>query len=251
MRELRLKASSEPLLYQQDNSWVFELLSIEEEDDVSSILQVGESHPSTYDLENVKIIFERYKDIPVELAAEESFWTYLTHVNFWSYMTKRWPYKSSDKNINVIYNRFFFGKNQAKYRNGISRLWWYGFITYNELLKDPYHYTKIALRDQERASLLLESANLSRNQVALMAALDILNDLDEMVAEDFIEYIPNQRNKILRPLVKYINDLGGILIWDIFDQDEAKSKMEKFIDELIEDKVIMFKSDKKGPVLTV
>lgn len=245
IRDLKYQASTNPLLYTRSNDWVYDLLNLDIEEDKSKKLKTGPEMVSIYDLHNVKEIYGEYKDIPVELASEESFWSYLTHTSYWNYMIRRWPYKENNSNnsSNIIFNRFFFGNDQPKYRNGISRLWWYGFMTYNQELEDPYYYTEIALRDQERASLLLESVNLSRNKVALMAALDVLDEIDKLKSNGLIEDIFNQRNTLLRPLIKYINEIGAITIWDIFTQKEAREKMNVFIAELKEDGIINFKKE--------
>lgn len=228
-------------LYSENNEiWVKEYL----EDDLnfnnySLKMQVGPKSPSSYDCINAQILYEIYKDIPVELASEESFWAYLTHTEFWDYMLIRWPVNGKESTLN---RRYFFGKEKPYYRNGLSRLWWYAHTTYNHELDDPYYYTKIALKEQERAAILLETVNLSRNRVALFATLDILKMIDDWKDNDVIYPIKDERNVLLRPMMQYINAVGGVLIWDLLSPEEAKEKLMVFIEQLKESDTIKFKT---------
>jgi len=206
--------------------------------ELSHKLKFSDKQPSKYDGENATVIYEMYKHIPLEVASSENFWAYLTHTAFWDYMLTRWPVEDSES---TLLSRYFFGSDKSKYRNGLSRLWWYGHITYDERLDDPYKYTLIATRDQERAAILLETVQLSRNKIALFAVLDILSMIDEWKKNDQIESIVDERNVILRPLMQYVNAIGGVVIWDILTLDEAKEKLMTFINQLIDNQKIIFK----------
>src|SRR4051812_38708832 len=57
------------------------------------------------DFETAIYIFEAYKNLEPIQAADERLWTYLTHVNLYPYMIKRWDavYKTNVKDaINYI-----------------------------------------------------------------------------------------------------------------------------------------------------
>lgn len=228
------------LYSESDSSWVFDYLNdsrIEQKEKRSELI-TGPEDPSKYDFQNAKKIYELYKDVPIELASEENFWAYLTHVEFWDYMIKRWPI---DKKESTMISRYFFGKAKPYYRNGLSRLWWYAHVTYDNELEDPYFYTRIALKEQERAALLLETVNISRNRTALFATLDVLSNIDKWKENDEIYSIKDERNTVLRPLMSYINGIGGVMIWDLLTSEEATKKIMTFIDQLKEDGVIKFK----------
>lgn len=204
----------------------------------SSKMKVGTKTPSSYDSDNAQVLYELYKDIPIELASEESFWTYLAHTEFWDYMLRRWPVDGKETTLNT---RYFFGKDKPYFRNGLSRLWWYAHTTYNKELDDPYYHTKIALKEQERAAILLETVNLSRNRVALFATLDVLKMIDDWKASNKIYSIKDERNVVLRPLMQYVNAIGGVMIWDLLSPEEARGKIMLFIEQLKDDGIIKFK----------
>lgn len=227
-------------LYSKDTDmWVTDYL--EDDSNIinhSSKMKLGPESPSSYDSDNAQVLYELYKDIPIELASEESFWTYLVHTEFWEYMLGRWPVDEKESTLNI---RYFFGKEKPYYRNGLSRLWWYAHTTYNKELDDPYYYTKIALKEQERAAILLETVNLSRNRVALFAALDVLKMIDDWKAKDKIQSIKNERKTLLRPLMRYVNAVGGVMIWDLLSPEEATEKIMLFIEQLKDDGIIKYK----------
>ncbi len=220
--------------------WVDDYL--EENTDIknySSKMKAGPGSLSNYDSENAQVLYELYKDIPIELASEESFWAYLVHTEFWEYMLRRWPVDGKEATLNT---RYFFGKDKPYYRNGLSRLWWYAHTTYDEGLDDPYYYTKIALKEQERAAILLETVNLSRNRVALFATLDVLKLIDDWKAKNEIYSIKDERNVVLRPLMQYVNAIGGVMIWDLLSPEEATAKIMMFIEQLKDEEIIKFKT---------
>ncbi|MEV2908009.1 DUF6339 family protein [Paenibacillus larvae] len=52
-------------------------------------------------------------------------------------MRKRWPvesYLDKDKPEEAIKERYFLmaNRDRALIRNGIARLWWYGYVSYDE-----------------------------------------------------------------------------------------------------------------------
>ena len=207
-----------------DNEEILEKLGVNDVDFDDTLIVSDPSNKSKDDLENAIQLYEKFKDIPLSLASDEHFWAYLTHTNFWQYMCRRWPLEEAKKGneIEFIKTRYFFNsKNKTFYRNGLSRLWWYVYLTIDEtIVKDPYYYTRIMLSDQELASLLIESPTISRNQVALKAILEVIAEINRLVQSEQIEKIKNKR-KFLRELIKYINLIGGVTIWDVLSEEEA------------------------------
>lgn len=228
-------------LYQQAQPFMVERLEIDHYENLSTKLNLSANTPAIHDIANTKILHQHFKDIPIELASEESFWAYLAHVEFWEYMQVRWPLKSENDST-TISSRYFLGENHPLFRQGISRLWWYGHLTYEPTLEDPYHYTNIALKDQDRARMLIETGNVSRNRKALLATLNILHKLDSWEDEGIIKRIPDQRNNLIRPLMRFINAIGGVMIWDLLTIEEAEEKIMSYVNQLIEDDIIVFKN---------
>ena len=246
LQQLKAELENNITLYQQEQPFMFKHLGIINPEKVSVKLNLTPDSPSKYDAQNVQTFYEKFKDIPLELASEESFWVYFSHVEFWSYMQVRWPLKN-DTDTSSIRNRYFFGKDRPLFRQGLARLWWYGYLTYDSILDDPYHYTKVAFKDQDRARMLIETVNISRNRVALFATLDVLHTLDNWTIEGKIETIEGERENVIRPLMQFINSVGGVMIWDSLTPEEAKAMVMTFINQLIQDSII---KSKKSYMLT-
>lgn len=197
-------------------------------DDIDLALPVdGDKKITDNDLENCKKIYLAMKDITIQEATEEQIWVYLTHVTFWDYMRKRWPIKDKKSNSiedKKLYNsekgRYFFQGNpdRALTRNGISRLWWIAYSTYDETFKDPFHLTKLLFIDQDFIATIFER-NFSRNSNVTKY---ILKAIDKYSNE---KSFPKRSYR--RALGKEINRIGAVRILDMLSYDEIESIVYK------------------------
>lgn len=116
------------------------------------------------DFQNAKIVFEAFKNKlnPVQ-ASDLRLWAYLAHVQHWEYMSHRWkidiPDEEDDegseerkkspreKMIDRVKTRYFFGDSRGKafVRQGIARLYWSAYLTYDDTNDNPYEYTEFFL----------------------------------------------------------------------------------------------------------
>lgn len=181
-----------------------------------------------FDYENTKIIFTAFKNLGISQATDERLWTYLSHVTFWKYMRLRWPVESYLGKINTngnIRERYFFmpNRDRALIRNGIARLWWYGYVSYDESRDDPFELTKILLSKLDIAQSLLERS-FSRNRSITKTILSVLAER-ERIDRPF-----NDREKF-RKLMMSINQLGGVTILDSLNNNDIEEivlgKIEK------------------------
>src|SRR5574344_58188 len=93
-------------------------------------------------------------------ATNKFMWAYLAHTKFKGYTVSRWINNpDNDKIQGTISERFFVaGQNGLIRMNAISRLWWAGYLTYDENNPaDPYHLTKILLTGQQIWADILRS----------------------------------------------------------------------------------------------
>ena len=193
-------------------------------------LKIPEGANRLFDFENTKIIYEAFKDIPLSVAIDERFWSYLTHVTFWEYMRKRWPVengkKSPDGPIGYLREHYFFmpNKDRALIRNGISRLWWYGYLTYDDTRDNPFELTEALLEKLDIAQQLLERS-YSRNQIITRTILSLLVE-KKIAGESF-----SIRQKF-RALVMHLNALGGVTILDALNESDIRDIVEIKLEQL-------------------
>lgn len=222
-------------LYRQDKPWCEDLLEV----DISKLTKPAElklpdsSDRASRDLENTIILYDSLKDLPYSVASDEKYWAFLTHTVYWEYMRKRWPIEDSQQNdVEFIKGRYFFSsKSKNFYRSGLSRLWWYAAVTYDENnYENPYYYTELMLSRKDIASLIMDSPTVARNKVATFAFLSCIEKLNKLEENQEIEKIKG-REAFIRTIMKKLNYIGAITIWDALDKDEAMNLLWKVIEK--------------------
>jgi len=183
-----------------------------------------------YDLENTKIVYSAFKHLTVTQATEERLWTYLSHTTFWKYMRMRWPvedYTENERFVDNMRERYFFmsQRDRALIRNGIARLWWYGYVSYDESRADPFELTRILLKNLDIAESLL-GRSFSRNRTLTMTVLQVLEELEKKSKPFF------HREKF-RTLMKHINQIGGVTVLDVLDSPDIERVVIRKIEQLI------------------
>jgi hypothetical protein len=184
---------------------------------------------SESDLANTKIVFSALKHLTPLQASDSRLWAYLSHVSQWSYMRKRWPveqYLGKPRFREIVQERYLFmpDRSRALIRNGIARLWWYGYCSFDDTRKDPYELTSVLLKNLDVTQSILERA-FSRNTEVTRALLSVLLEREK---EGKAFYV---RDKV-RDLAKYIVQVGGVTIVDALDAVDLRTLVESKIEEL-------------------
>jgi hypothetical protein len=187
-------------------------------------LQIPESKTELLDLENTRIIYSALKHLTPLQAADHRLWGYFTHVSHWQYMRERWPaeqYVGKERFKEVMNERYFYlsDRSRALLRNGMARLWWYGYCTYDEKRSDPFELTGALLKKLDVAQNFAENA-FGRN-------VDVIKTLLEVVLErEFYEREP------VRDLARYINSIGGVTIIDTIPREDLREMFTAKIEQL-------------------
>ena len=194
-------------------------------------LQMPISRTETCDLENTKIVYEALKHLTPVQASDPRLWAYFTHVSHWDYMRKRWPveqYVGKLRFREIIQERYFFmpDRSRALLRNGMARLWWYGYCSYDPLRADPFELTGALLKKLDVTQNLLENA-FGRNIQITQAVLSVLLDR-EKEGRSFYE------REQVRELAKYIVQVGGVTIIDALPNEDIRSLVTGKIEQLTE-----------------
>jgi hypothetical protein len=176
-------------------------------------IQLKNSEGSTnFDLENTKILYSALKNLRIPQATDERLWSYLAHTIFWEYMVSRWKVKSGgdeQKTVNFIKNRYFFdAPARGPVRNGLARLWWYGYITYDESLDDPFELTEVLYRSQQ-ISLHIGDRSFTRNPAIRKSILQGLKSC-------------KYKREPFDMLMIEINRIGGVTVLDSVDKNFYK-----------------------------
>jgi hypothetical protein len=178
------------------------------------------------DLENTKIVYGALPHLTPLQARDPRLWTRLTHVDCWAYMRSRWPVErfseDDEKAQRFLSARYFVAQSQSRalLRNGLARLWWYGYLTHDPNRTDPFELTAVLLSFLDIAQQLLER-NMGRALEVRTSFLDFIRQkTDELGASS------GQRRRRIRDMAKLLNLRGGVTLLDCLARDEITAMLE-------------------------
>ena len=170
---------------------------------------------SQEDLNNVRLMYDSFRSLTPLQASNKYMWTYLCHENVEcrKYIIDRWL---TDVKENTIRTRFFV-KDQSNLinDNALSRLWWYGYLTYDEDNSNPYALTEILLMNQTVCSDVMDTLN-RMNFNRLKGLLLAIKDFREIISEKegITDYV--------RGCNKYINRYAAVTTMELLDPEEIR-----------------------------
>jgi Family of unknown function (DUF6339) len=187
------------------------------------------SKTELYDLENTRIVYTALRHLTPLQAADPRLWAYLVHVPHWEYMRKRWPIEQyhGKKNLREnIQERYFFmpNKSRALIRNGMARLWWYGYCSHDDRRSDPFELTAVLLKNLDVTQSILER-EFSLNTNVTKVMLSVLLDREKAGKAFYV------RDKV-RNLAKYMVQIGGVTIIDALDEPDLRELVTDKIEQL-------------------
>lgn len=192
-------------------------------------LQLPISKTELCDLENTRTVYTALRHLTPLQASDPRLWAYMTHVTHWEYMRKRWPVEQYHGKQNLrdnIQERYFFmpNKSRALIRNGMARLWWYGYCSYDERRSDPFELTTALLKNLDVTQSILERA-FSLNLKVTRTILAVLMEREKSGKAFY------SRSKV-RDLTKYMVQIGGVTIIDALDEPDLRELVNEKIEQL-------------------
>ena len=147
-------SSNQPVVYKnmkefQSNLWVQEYLG--KDCFLTSKIEIGNikmdctfKNPIDGDFKNAKIIYEALKNLNETQATDERIWSGLAFGECYDYLVYRWGLDNITK---LRYRWLFYMTGRRKlFYNGISRLWWFAKMTYDDKFEDPYMLTEFVYK---------------------------------------------------------------------------------------------------------
>lgn len=203
------------------------------------------------DFQNAKILYEAFSQSinPVQ-ASDLRLWAYLAHIQHWDYMNTRWKIDAPDeedeeaddaqweeqgeekktsanKILDRIGYRYFFKASRGKafVRQGISRLFWSVYLTYDADNENPYEYTEYFFSKQDIFTSITERS-YARNKILVLAALKELKAHPELGRTE------------IRLFLAKLNQAGAIKVLDFLDKGQAEELCAEVMSEVINVKML-------------
>lgn len=188
-----------------------------------------DSQKTKEDLYNVRLMYSAFKGLTPLQASNKYMWTYLCHAipEYSAYIRDRWL---QDERENTIKTRFFVtSANSLLNDNALSRLWWYGHLTYDKENSNPYALTEILLTNQTICTDVMDTfnrMNFSRMKGVLLA----IKDFQELIGDN--EGITGY----FRECKKYLNHYAAVTTLEFLEADEIHDLALNYMMQLRESK---------------
>jgi Family of unknown function (DUF6339) len=192
--------------------------------DLQFVMPIGNELKDT---ENAIQIHKALPNLTPLQARDPRLWVRLTHIEFWSYMRKRWPIErylkdSEKKGEGRVLERYFVPQSQSRalIRNGVARLWWAAQLSFSPMRDNPYELTQVLLSTLDITQSILERS-LGRAPNVVVGFLEFLRrHKDELLSGG-----DANRAKI-RQLTKFLNLHGGVCILDYLEESQIIELLE-------------------------
>lgn len=181
------------------------------------------------DYHNTIRLYDAFKTLTPWQAAQGNMWAYLCHTDSKcrSYIRHRWL---DDPRENTIRARFFAPTNESlRNDNALSRLWWYGYLTYDQSAENPYHLTKILLTNLTIATDIIDTLNRTNPERLKGVLLAIDEFKDKLKVGESLTDLVREANLSL-------NWRAGVTVMDSLSSDEIRSLYLKYLQSAHEKK---------------
>lgn len=177
-----------------------------------------------FDPHNSKLAFMALANLNPLQAREERIWAYLCHFDGLEYMRARWPIPDDDKEaIKHILTHYFATSARAIERdNGISRLWWMGFIANRAQGIKLAEALKVLMYRADVRANLIERPTTSASIPVFSAILRQLK-----FSFDGKKLLHERVN--FRAFMKDINSVGGVQLLDSLSSGHLDNLMKNII----------------------
>lgn len=177
------------------------------------------------DLASAKALYEAYPGMTPLLASNDSFWTYLTHVDLFPYIQQRWPKViQGEADKTYIENHWFQGGNFS-FQTTLSGMWWTVYCTVDEDRGQEYKYEITDFLFSHAHFRELVGTSLFRHKEAVIGILEFLMENPEL-SSSYTKWR-------IRYIMKYFNQLGATKLLSYFNRGFFKTELEKKKDVLL------------------
>jgi len=210
--------------YRRNDKWIGEIghksiRDLETRIELKGPLELDEpDNDNLKDLENAIRVHKLLQNLTPLQARDPRLWTRLAHGDGWNYMRKRWPIErfgtDAEKGARFITSRYFIAQDDSRalLRNGMARLWWTAYMSFDPTRNNPYELTSVLLYTLDITQQILER-NMGRSPVIVTGFLEFLLQNKSTLL------IGGEQNRVrIRKLAIGLNLYGGVCLLDCLTQ---------------------------------
>ncbi len=188
------------------------------------------SSKSSEEVDAAIILYEAFKDLNPLQASFKPFWLYLSHVELYPYMYKRWLEEPSEKinNMADYINSHWFYKN-GKLRNHLEGMYW--------LVRKSVETKEDGTLDYTYTKFLFSRRVLGDRGIAARKFIFMNDDIFKGV----LKYIMNNEDTIFihhmqaraTYCAKLLNQKGGVIDLSVWGEEDIKTFLDSHKDEIM------------------
>jgi len=177
------------------------------------------------DFETAVLLYEAFKNLEPIQAADERLWTYLSHVDLYSYMIKRWisAYLGTAKDSRTYILEHWFLRSTSHsdlLRHALSGLWWAVYLSVDEArVGKKYELTEILFRQLDFPTRTLGAYSLGRHKEAVIGILEFIKENEGLFKNGF--------EIKTRYITKHLNLIGGVKPISYYNRQFFKDELQK------------------------
>ncbi len=174
------------------------------------------------DCEAAKELYLAYSSLAPLEASYQPFWNYLSHVDLYAVVRKRWPevYNGSSKNPSTYILEHWFGKDIMQCLSG---WWWTVYMTVGE--DNDFSLTDFIFDKREDLRQNLGVSTLFRHKAFTRSVLRFLKEHNDIITE---AQIPR-----CRYIIQYFNRLGAIKQLAYLNESQFDSILNEIKPEIL------------------
>lgn len=212
--------------------------------EIQGITMYMEGDKNASDIVNVRTIFDNLGHLTPQQASNPYLWSYISMVDCWQYTTWRWGKsveeetatedieneeivsaasgKESKRAVNIKQRYLCHPSRIGLLRNAISRLWWYGYLSYQPGSSSrKYELTELLLSSSDLCQSIVER-NFSMNRNICYGILQAIKQINDDPNLDNVGKLSSTGEYEWRGLCKYLNRFGAVTLLDTLSCDEIK-----------------------------
>ncbi len=173
-------------------------------------------------LKSAIALYEAYPHLTPLQASDERFWTYLTHVDLFSYMKeKRNKHITGKTNNEIKYIFKYWFLNSTSHselmRHELAGLWWAVHLSVDNERENKYELTEVLFKNETLRTRTMGTYLFFRHKEAVIGILEFFRK------NNFKEF-----EKTHQIFTKYINLIGGAKPLAYFDRHFFFDELSKF-----------------------